>query len=945
MDKVVAYDLSENFIRNLAGFVDENFIKKDKDISRLAFVFGGQRPALFLKRELSGRFHKSFLAPRFFSIDEFAEYVVSRKDMFSKISDLEASFIIYRLAREKTPAILKGKETFAKFLSWAREILQFIEQLDLEDINVRSLEGIQKSAGIGYDVPPSINALLENIVLLRDAFHKVLLEKKSYGRGLIYLLASRTAAEADFQEFDKIFFCNFFYLHKTEETVIKSLCDRDKALVFLQGDPREWSVLDGVCKKLSCSLAPALKPAPDFDLTIQAGFDVHSQAALVREALKKIKSFEKTVVVLPEADNIIPLLSEIGSVCEDFNVSMGYPLRRSSLYSLFECVFKAQETKKEEAYYAKDYLQVLSHPLVKNLDLVGSPSATRILVHKIEEVLLGLEKTSLGGSLFVTLSQIEGLADLYELAFDTMKRMDIDVERKDLKSIVRQLHRAFFSSWENIGNFHEFSIGLADFLDLILKKSYLTKYPLNLKIAERIFSLQAELKNAAFSKERLPKEEIFKIFKDHLENEKVSFSGSPLKGLQVLGLLETRSLSFENVIVMDVNESLLPKIKIHEPLIPREVMVRLGLNRLEKEEEIQRYHFMSLLACAKNVLLVYEEGRDKERSRLIEDLVWRRQKSQKSLHVLAVAKAAFQVKVLTREIAARKKTQHIEFLKNFTFSATSINTYLACPLRFYYQYVLGLAEKEDLLDEPEARDIGTFIHELLEETFSRFVGARPRIDPAFRDHFFGVLDKKFDADFRRKMKSDAFLIREVLEFRLKRFLDNEAKRAVRQIIGVEKVFTDNILLGGSAFKFKCKIDRIDRLDDDSLLIVDYKTGMGDIPLLSSERLDSVEFSRELIKERVRSFQLPLYYYFVRQQEKDASLNAALYFLKSFEKESGMKMLFSKGEDEDLKNKVLGFFMKALGFIVAEILDPAVPFKADQEDAYNCKNCAFFYLCR
>ncbi len=100
MDKVVAYDLSENFIRNLAGFVDENFIKKDKDISRLAFVFGGQRPALFLKKELSGRLKKSFLAPRFFSIDEFAEYVVSRKEMFSKISDLEASFIIYRLASE-----------------------------------------------------------------------------------------------------------------------------------------------------------------------------------------------------------------------------------------------------------------------------------------------------------------------------------------------------------------------------------------------------------------------------------------------------------------------------------------------------------------------------------------------------------------------------------------------------------------------------------------------------------------------------------------------------------------------------------------------------------------------------------------------------------------------------------------------------------------------------
>ena len=945
MEGVITYNLADDFIDQLACFIEGNYLKQGKDLSRLAVVFGGRRPSLFLRKALAEKIKKSYFPPKFFTIDEFIEYTLEKKGPFSRVLDLDACFTIYHLAKKHAPSVLKGRETFSQFLPWAREILRFIEQLDLEEVKIKSLEDIQLNAAIGYDVPQSINTLLTHIVTLRDIFHKILMEQKTYSRGLSYMLASASIHEIPFDEFDQIFFCNFFYLHKTEETVIKSLYESKKALVFFQGDEREWSVLEKISKSLDSSIQPQKNLKPRYELSIDCGFDLHSQVCLVREKLKTIEHRDKTVIVLPDPDSLIPLLSEMTTPINDFNVSMGYPLKRSSLYSLFEDLFKAQETKKGKEYYAKDYLRLLSHPLIKNLAILGEASVTRVLVHKIEEIVLGIEKTSLGGSLFVKLDDIQQEERLYEATLEMTKRMDIKVTATDLKSIVQQLHRLLFQAWETIDNFSEFTHPLQEILELLLKKSFLDKYPLNLKILERIFSIIEELKHTSFHNEAFPKEDIFKIFKNKLDNEMVSFSGSPLKGLQILGLLETRALSFENVIVMDVNEAVLPKLKIYEPLIPRDVMMSLGLNRLEKEEEIQRYQFMRLIASAKKVHLFYQETEDKEKSRFIEELIWERQKASRSLDVFSISRASFKMKVLSREIEIAKKPHHIAFLKEYRYSASSLNIYLHCPLRFFYQHVLGLEEKEDLLEEPEGKDIGTFIHHVLEETFLRFVGRRPNIDDSFREYFFDTLDKEFENEFRRKMKSDAFLIKEVLAFRLKKFLDNEKKRRIKELLCIEKVFEDRIKLAGQHFKFKSKIDRIDRLEDNSLLIIDYKTGSTDVMPARINRLEALDLTRESIKDTIKSFQLPLYCYFVQQTEKNTEINAALYNLRNPQEDSGLKKLFDEDQDSRQKEKIMSVFMRAMEFIILEILNPEIPFKADQEDAYNCNNCPFFYLCR
>jgi len=941
MDKVFTFSFRDDFIKKLALFIGENYQIKDNDLSRLALVFGGKRPALFLKRELAGRFKKSFFPPMFFSMDEFVSYLVSKKGQYSKINEMDSCFLLYNLTREILPDMLKGRQTFSRFLPWAREILSFIEQLDLEDIPLKALKNIQLCADIGYEVPENVNILLQNIILLRDGFNTALKEKKAYSRGLLYRFAAREAEGNNLDEFEKIFFCNLFYLHKTEERIIKSLYDKDKAVLFFQKDNRSWPVLDKLAENFSCKIEPVKDSRADYNLNIHCGFDTHSQICIAREILKNLSDMDKTLIVLPDANSVVPLLSEITQVIEDFNVSIGYPLNRGSLYSVFELIFEAQNTRKENKYYTRDYLKALSHPLVKNLALCDRDAAvTRVLAHKIEEIITGIEESVISGSLFLELADIEDLKEVYEITAETLAKMGIEIPPQELKKIVKELHHLLFYSWEEIADFSGFAASLDEFLEALVEKSYMLNYPLNLLIADKIFYINSELKISAFNKEPFAKEEIFKVFMNNLDNQRITFSGSPLKGLQVLGLFETRALNFENVIVLDVNEKVLPLLNIYEPLIPREIMVGLGLNRLENEDEIQRYQFLRLLGGAKNVHLIYDAGIEKEKSRFIEELIWERQKENKKLDAVTIPRAAFTVKIQPAKQEINKTAEMIEFLQKRTYSASSLNTYLNCPLRFYYQYILGLEEKEDLLEETEAKDIGNFIHALLEDAFKPFKGRRPVIDAAFRAYFNQLLEQKFEQAFAQKMKSDSFLLKEIVTLRMKNFLRKEEEREIEKIVCLEEEDISLINLNCGAFKFKYRIDRIDKLSDGSFLIIDYKTGSADLKPSGFDRIESKGFSRQVMKKTIKSFQLPLYYYFVGEKYPDCVINAAFYNLKD-----STLNTFLKKDDLSAKDRVIVVYNKGLNAIFQELLDMNRSFTADEENINYCAACPFFYLCR
>jgi len=548
----------------------------------------------------------------------------------------------------------------------------------------------------------------------------------------------------------------------------------------------------------------------------------------------------------------------------------------------------------------------------------------RMLVHKIEEVLKGELLTELSGRLFLDVGDIIRDEKLLDAVIQSAQAMDIKVDLSELKKILQVIHKVFLKDFDNIRCADDLSCALQGFIEFMQTHSTMDKYPFNVQIAGRMQEICDELKACAFAVEVFEPRDLFKVLDERLSSQMVAFSGSPLRGLQILGLFETRGLNFKNVIVVDVNEGLLPSLNIYEPLIPREVMIKLNLDRLELEEEIQRYGFMRLISAASNVHLVYQQNSDRTRSRFLEELIWEQEERRGDIGVVSIIRGAFDVSVERKQRVVPKTAAIVEFLKNFKFSASSISTYLQNPYSFYCRYLLGLKIKDDLLDDPESRHIGNFVHELLQEAFGGFVGKKPVLDANFRKYFQKIYESRFADFFGKAQRSDTFLMETVLKTRLDRFLDQEASRCekdVKQVLYVERKFEDIIKLAGQDVRMTYRVDRVDEMIDGTILILDYKTGTT-APMPKTLFADAA-LTREYIRDHIRSFQMPLYVYYLRKQFPGREVNSVLYHLRTMNIEK-----FLEGTPMGDMDAHLNGYFKALDFIMAEIYNPEIPFIDD-----------------
>lgn len=915
--------------------------EKGIPLEKVALVFGGRRPGMFLNRELFRMHGKPLLSPAFFTMDEFASYIACRQDPCSQIGDLDAEYFIYQLCRDKYPGLLREDKSFASFLPWAREIRVFIEQLDLQDIPEEKLEAVEASAAIGYAVPVAVNKLLENISKVRNDFEKYCLKERKLTRGLMYREAARSAKEA-LNDFEHFVFSGFFYFHETELAIVKTILDSGKAKMLFQGDPEEWGVLKENFKKLGGPPPAASQPwlarllegasgaIPEVQL--YCGQDSHAEAALVRQILEKVADPENTLLVVPDPAKLPVLLSAVSPLPADFNISLGYPLQRTIVFPLFDGIFRAQENKKANLYYSRDYLKIMTNPVIKNLSLNTGSTAVRITIHKIAEALLGTVASPVAGKLFISLDEIINDQDIFAQA-----EVLSEVPQDKLREEIKLLHKMLFTDWQDINTLASLAAKAGELVMAVNKYSQFSSYPFNVKAIEETLNMAETVSSAACSKEIFEQADLFRIFRLFLESAKMSFSGSPLKGLQILGLLETRSLSFKEVLVMDLNEGTVPQIRQLEPLIPREIMLSLGINRLEKEEEIQRYLFRRVIGGAEKVHLFYQEAGQNERSRFLEQILWEKQKAEKKLDVFIPQRGVFRVEPALKEEKTAKTAEMAAFLKEFTYSPSSIDTYLDCPRQFYFRYVMFLQEKTDLLATPEPREIGTFVHELLHQTFTEFLNKRPVIDAGFESRFFKAFKKKFEEDFHPRLGDGAFLLESVLKHRLEQFLRNEKERQVAKLLVLESPHPYKI----GDFKLKARVDRVDELDDGTLLVVDYKTG-GKIEMPGRlQKLQEMPIGdRQAMKKAIKSFQMPIYISIFLDKYPGKEVNACLYNLR----ETRLSMCFKK-QDLAERTESLSLIMTAAQNLIKEMIDPAVPFVADFSDAWQCENCSFRSLCR
>lgn len=921
----------KNFIAELAGGLLET-APEGRDLSGLTVVFPGRRPALYLRRELARRLGGAFFPPRCLAIDEFVDLLASAGNEFQPLGELEAAYMLFCAARRLGLDIPPAGSGFARFLPWGREIFALLDQLDLEAVPAGRMSVVRLNAALGYEVPETINRVLGDLAALRGEFERVMTGDRRFSRGLRYRLAAESCAGGPPAGFGTVFFGDFFYLHRTEAEVIGAFCRAGCGRFLFQAHPAQWPVMAESLRRLRLDPPDAEPGAPPSgqgpEVTLACGFDAHSQAALVREFIAGVPRGEREdlAVVLPEAVSLLPFLSEISGEMDDFNISLGYPLRRTSLYTLFRAVFAAQAGRRGERYHARSYLAVLRHPLVKNLALGPDPSRTRMLTHRVEECLLGAGGNRFNGRLFVSLDELESFPG-------------IDTAGGE-RELLARVHDIFFREWESdrLGNFGELGRALERMVALLAEKSALARYPLNREFARGVLEITWELNAASFRDEPFRAPELFAVFMEKMSGETVNFRGSPLRGTQVLGPLETRGLSFSRVVFMDANESSLPRVRAQEPLLPREVMLALGLDRSGAEEEIQRYHFRRLVAGARQVHLVYSRDPRLEPSRFLEGLAWECQRASGSGEKPPVKAATFRLEKCPSPPAIPRFPELVGFLENFSYSPTSLDDYLACPCRFYYRHVLGLGESDELSDEPDGRAIGVFLHRFLAEFFRPFLGGRPAHDDEFRRRFNTALEKAFRRELSGRIRSGDFLVLAVLRHNLGRFLDQEAARPPAEIISLEEGFRERLAVGGRTVMFRCRADRIDRPAGGGLVVIDYKSGgPGEIPRIRPEALAglSENAGRLEVRAAIRSFQLPLYAFFAQRRYRAADVRAAYCDLRS-----GRRTEFPDGSG--LGAEAAAGCRAALAAVIREINDPGTPFACDEG---SCRFCPYTVFCR
>ena len=922
-DNVVFIKLSESVIDKLADILlSEN--PDSKDFSQYTIVFGGKRPALFLRKELSSRLGSAYIPPRFLAMDEFMQDVLGKKNL-KRISVLESTHFIYNYLKENKPELIKDRANYAGYMAWSREILGFIEELQLDMVSDDLVEKLKLNAEIGFSVPDNVNLLLASLGEIRKAYYQYLDKMGFYSRASIYSFAAQNIDK--YCSDNKVIFADLLYLPLSERVVIKNLLECGVAMLVFTGDRKQWNLLHESLEYFELEQPEDISENLDVErINNYACVDVQAQAAEVNSILDGIDNIENTVVVVPESGMLIPALSYLDST-DELNISMGYPLWRSTLNSLMNLLFKMFVSRKGDRFYAKDYLKFISHPLIKNSifkekfnEEQHERTVTRILVHKLEEVLRGVEISELSGKGYFDLEELEKEEVIITSAVKQINSMGIKITNNAVENLLVQLHDAYIRCWSGVSCLGEAALAMRSMLETLSKATLLYSYPVNAKALEKMYSVAEQMSVVSFATEKLEQSDIYKIIEQLLRGEFIAFKGSPLKGLQILGVFETRALDFDNVIFMGMNEGVFPFSKTVEPLVPTEVRSMLGLKRSSKEVELQKFIFKRLTATAKNVHVLYNAMPQDVRSRFLDEAIWANQKVQNRL----VEPQAKEVAFLTGQKAVPdivyKTDKVIERMQNMMFSASALDAYLRCPLCFYYSFVLRLRESEDMLGEKDAIDVGKFIHEYMETLYKPYLGSKPEFDENFYTKAMKQFDIGFDEYFGKRMRSDAFILKRVLDYRVKRFLVKEQYLNISKIVGLEKKIVRDLNCNGKKVNFLAYIDRIN-MEGDVFSIVDYKTGSID-GKISKNDLTKVSFnSIEDVKEHIKSFQLPLYVWLCEEMyAKDEYVNAYLHSVRDNE-----RIQLFKTVDPEYRKQVIDKYLEAIKIVIDEILNKEVPF--------------------
>ena len=903
-----------------------------EDIGKVTIVIPTQRSGVYIKKYLAETATKTTWAPKIITIDDF----IKENCKLESIDSIELLFLFYELYIE----IEKDKaDSFLYFSKWAPTVLSDFNEMDHYMVNpttiFNDLRNIKEIDNWSFN-QEELSDLQQNFVefwsrlpIYYNTLNNKLTElKKGYSGKLYKWVATSIYEVLDEYEPNTVYFAGFNALSVSEELIIETFVNSGKGQFLLDGDEfyinnPEHEAGYFLRQQITKKGKKSIKWIDSYFTKNQKQIDVLSaqsdviMAKAAGEILNKLSEEEikKTALVLADEKLLLPVINSIPSSIETYNISLGYSLSNSPVFSLLNSVFAIQESfekhNKSSLHY-KSFMGVVEHYLMKKV--VNSYNIKQEIVTK-------------------------------NITFISNKFIDNRNELNGLEFI--------FTKWNNETLLID---AFASFNTLISKIVESMSFASNSMELEYLYSAQKvirKVENKLAQKNYIKDIKTLKhLFFQLFKSENVSFIGEPLTGLQVIGMLETRALDFENIILLSVNEDVLPKGNMGSSFFPYELKKLYKLPTYKEKEAIYANHFYRLLQRSSRVSLIYNNSSTgfgaREKSRYIEQL---------KEELAPFENITIKEKVITAQISKNQNVQrkiikdekiieNLNSLAAYGFSPSALIKFKQCPLDFYYTYVVGLREEEEVEEDIEANTFGNIVHKVLEELYKPYKSKilveqdikemLDKLDEFLTQYFKKEYSSYFDSGKNYLMYNGAKkTINYFLKQELKLVLNN--KLIINGLERKEEVGFQ-VDLNGDILQTKLRgtIDRIDELNGEKR-IIDYKTGKVGPYELNLTNIENI-ISTKNMKEK--AFQL-LFYDLLLEPELVENQKVSSGIISTRSISNGLFQLNLKNAPDNYPTaEHREEFKELVSSIIKDIFDTSTPFIHNDEAKY-CKYCGDF----
>jgi hypothetical protein len=897
------------------------------NLANVTIVLPNKRARIFLLEALKRQLTGTVFAPNIISIEDFVQDMAGIRN----IDTIELLFEFYNVYLGLTP---KEPQPFETFANWAKTLLQDFNEIDRYLLNpdyvLKYLENIQEIEHWAVDIPKQTDMIKSYLAFWKllptyyTTLYNHLLDKGAGYQGLIYREAVKNISHFSEAFKGQLVFAGFNALNAAEEKIIQHLLMNGQARIYWDIDyaflndpyhdaglfirrfrkewrqyaqhPFEWITNDFSAPK---------------NITIIGTPKTVGQAKIAGEIIEQIQesgqSLDKTALVLGEESLLIPMLYSLPQNVGSLNITMGYSSRNNPAQVLVQKLFKLHTNainRNEKSYtlYYREVLDILTHPLVE--PYVGA-----------DELIETINRNNITFLSHNKLFEIQGEPTAYfKLLFD---RWDDNVG-----SI--------------LGKLSEILLALKSFLSTDDEEDKISK-----AFLYSIFKVINKLTNYHEAHPQINSLVVLhSIYKQVIDLAEVSFEGEPLSGLQIMGVLESRVLDFENVIITSMNEGKFPAGKTQNSFIPYDVKRELGLPTYKEKDAIYSYHFYHLLLRAKNIYLLHNtesEGLDAgERSRFLTQLEIEKQPAHNLVSTIYNAKLppkAYELMEVAKTEAVMARLHEIATGKGFSPSA--LTGYLRNPMQFYYQRILRISEADEVEESIALNTLGTIIHGALEELYKPTIGHFLSLHDL--DHMATLADEEVMRQFVTVYKEGEIkkgrnlLAFEVAKRNVHNFIKLERQGLTNgdavKILALERKFER--WLHDSALAYPVLISgNIDRIEERNgrIRITDYKTGKVEkrsVTLKTWEGLTS-----DLKNDKV--IQLLCYAFMFEELAGGKEMEAGIISFKNM-KAGFMGFCFADSFDKSIpvidvvNNEILSAFKTQLVILVNEILNPQIAF--------------------